>query len=570
MTGARLARAAAILIALAAVLDPPWTRNQIVPVPIAVMHDGQSTAFASRLRAALAGEFALTEGASPGSQATILLRARDERLPPVPEHGPVFIVDDPDRTPPIRIRALEAPRAALAGRAINVRVAVDAVDTLAAPLRIELRADGDLVGRAEHEAGRRGRIDATLTFVPAAAGLIPLEIIATSGDQTTRAGTAVRVENRKLRVAFVDPRPSWSSTFVRRALEEDAAFEITSATTVSRGVAVTLGTAAPALDAAGREAIDVIVAGAPSALSATETAALESFARERGGAVVLLAETDSAAALTRLTGVTGWRPRAHAPAVTATGAHGSFAVSETLLPLAAPAASTALATAGTPPDPVVQEFAAGAGRVIVSGAVDAWRHRASAGSTFGQFWRGVIADAALAAAPPIGINTPRRVNPAETVQAEVVVRGARAGEAISIEGTVETAAKREALRFWPAPAPGVFTAHVSAPSRDGLARIAVTASAGGRTSSGETVFLVSAFEPLSNVPMGVPIVLMSARDGAYIADGNPDALRNDLRLAFPEHRAPVAAHPMRYAWWIVPFTLLLGYEWRWRRERGLK
>ena len=47
--------------------------------------------------------------------------------------------------------------------------------------------------------------------------------------------------------------------------------------------------------------------------------------------------------------------------------------------------------------PVVVEYPLGAGRVLFSGAMDAWRYRASPDDGFGRFWRTRIAEAALAA-----------------------------------------------------------------------------------------------------------------------------------------------------------------------------
>ena len=563
MNSALVARIAALAIAAGAIVDPSWTRMRAVPVPIAVIHDGNSAAFAAELRRELAPEFELVDGATPSAQATVLLRARDNPLPPVPAHNPVYVVDDPSRLAPIRIRSIDAPSAAILGRRVTVRATMDAPDVLGDPISIELRAGDDLVAREERPAGHRGTLDATLSFVPRRTGVLPLRLEAKSGAAQAQTASAVTVASRKLRVLFLDARPSWSSTFVRRALEDDPVFEVSTATTVSRGVAITSGAQTGALSAGNREAVDAIVAGTPSALSAGEISTLEAFARERGGAVILLADSDSAAALARFTG-TSWTRRAHREPISASGAHGALMTSETLAPSAPAIAASELA-------PFVHEFIAGPGRIIVSGAIDAWRYRAAPKTTFGAFWRGVLGDAAINAMPPVLVTvTPRRANPRDFVDVEVVARGARPNESISMEGWIETQSGREPLRLWPAPTPGVFTARVQAPSREGAAHVRVE----GRTNAGgvsaETAVLVAPSAPIANVPMGVPIVLMSARDGAYVSDGRPEALRNSLRSAFPEHRAPVTDHPMRYAWWIAPFTLLLGYEWRWRRQRGLK
>jgi hypothetical protein len=69
---------------------------------------------------------------------------------------------------------------------------------------------------------------------------------------------------------------------------------------------------------------------------------------------------------------------------------------------------------------------------------------------------------------------------------------------------------------------------------------------------------------------GAAAMLASTHGGVHIQDGNGNQLWQALHEAFPAHQAPVQIHPMRYALWLLPFTLLLGAEWGWRRRHGLK
>src|SRR5688500_10112722 len=329
VTVATVARGAAIAIAALAAIDPSFTRTRTVPVPISMLHDGQSAALAGELRRALAGEFDLIDSPVPSAEATVLIRAREGSLPPVPERGRVFVVDDPSRAAAIGIRSIDPPRYALAGRAAAVTVIVDAHEPLKAPLKIELRAAGRLVASDERAAVQRGRLNVSLSFVPAAPGLVPLDVTVTSADIRAAAGAVVNVVDRKLRVVFSDPQPSWASTFVRRALEQDAAFEVSAHTITSRGVSATAGRQASFEDPAARESIDVVVAGTPSRASAGTLRALEAFARERGGAVVLLADEDAGRPYEQITGAR-WRTRTFAQPATASGAHANFLLSRAL------------------------------------------------------------------------------------------------------------------------------------------------------------------------------------------------------------------------------------------------
>jgi hypothetical protein len=54
-----------------------------------------------------------------------------------------------------------------------------------------------------------------------------------------------------------------------------------------------------------------------------------------------------------------------------------------------------------------------------------------------------------------------------------------------------------------------------------------------------------------------------------ITAGALDALPGLVRAALQAERRRERWHPMRSAWWIVPFAAALGGEWWWRRRRGL-
>src|SRR6185436_1633434 len=98
-------------------------------------------------------------------------------------------------------------------------------------------------------------------------------------------------DERRWTVLFHDPRPSWMSTFVRRSIERDSRFVVASRVATSRNVSASAGRPPAGLtDRRSLSVFDVIVVGAPDALSAADVASLEDFMRRRGGSVVLLVD----------------------------------------------------------------------------------------------------------------------------------------------------------------------------------------------------------------------------------------------------------------------------------------
>ena len=97
----------------------------------------------------------------------------------------------------------------------------------------------------------------------------------------------VGARRRPLRVEIYEPRPSWASTFVRRALETDPRFQVASVSMTSRGIASRAGEAVPLIDA-NLDRFDVVAIGGLDRLTAADVRAVDRFMRERGGAVFLL------------------------------------------------------------------------------------------------------------------------------------------------------------------------------------------------------------------------------------------------------------------------------------------
>jgi hypothetical protein len=62
----------------------------------------------------------------------------------------------------------------------------------------------------------------------------------------------------------------------------------------------------------------------------------------------------------------------------------------------------------------------------------------------------------------------------------------------------------------------------------------------------------------------------SATGGQSIPESQLETLGPALQRALAPPPEPVRWHPMRSAWWILPFALVLGAEWWMRRRSGLR
>jgi hypothetical protein len=224
---------------------------------------------------------------------------------------------------------------------------------------------------------------------------------------------------------------------------------------------------------------------------------------------------------------------------------------------------------------VIWQVPIGAGRLIVSGALDAWRYRDPSLSAFDLFWRTAVADAADASAPAIDIELGRSVvATAEKTSVIVTLREAALAELgairpirASIAAVVEPAGTGRAVHLWPDGSIGRFTGSFRAPDSAGVYRLVVTAS-GLRA---EAALVVASDDISRATPDDADLLAAwtSSRSGSVISSDRLDDLAPALRRALPRTDRRETWYPMRSAWWIVPFSLLLGAEWLWRRRRGL-
>ncbi len=246
----------------------------------------------SALSAELGNDVSIDSSAEPSA---VIMIGGVEPMRTVRDGVPVSTVSLSETpAPDIRIVAAPDPSPVPVGWAATFTATVEGRGLAGKTSRLVLEDRGaelahlDLKWTSDSE-----RIQGSLRYTPPAAGTSVVTIRAVPADgETVATDNAADVRlvatGRQLKVLVHEPRPSWNAIFVRRALEEDPTFNVSSRAQASRGLEVSAGNAPAALTAEALSGFDVVVVGAPEDLRASEVEALRSFARRRGGGVVLL------------------------------------------------------------------------------------------------------------------------------------------------------------------------------------------------------------------------------------------------------------------------------------------
>lgn len=564
----RLCRAAAVLIAVAAVLDPGWVVARETPLRVVLSKTaGATDADVERVKRALSDAFQVESAASPSTAVRLVV---GRTLPPALDDELTFVVTPPPAGDVAEVRAITvADESSLdaIGR-VSVTIAVPALPR-ASTLTITLLADGVPVETITQPVGpEAASIVRDLSFVPSRLGLARLRVSTRLGDgPDSHADVATEVTRRALRVLFYDARPSWATTFLRRALEEDPRIEVVARSMTSRGVAAEAGNPPASLDRADDlSAFDLVVVSTPEGLSERAATALEAYLRDREGAVVLLPGEQNAPVLSRLTGVSTWTMDRRPALETVSTPSGAWTASEFLWPGRLPATAEALTGCVAPGRCAVWRAPVGGGRVIVSSALDGWRTRGVESSGFASFWRSLVGDEAAATPRPIEVTlNARTIDAGGTVTASVDVVAAAGpvrAEWQNTEGGVQQ------VRLWPR-AGGGYAAEFRAPAVPGRYRLVV----GGAGQEARVEFMVvEAGQEAPPLPATSDrlAVFASSRGGAVIPMTELDTLPARLSAAAPTTRHDAPSHPMRSAWWMIPFAGLLATEWWSRRRRGAR
>jgi hypothetical protein len=585
-------RTAAVATALVGAIDPSWTAPRRAPAPVDLIVAADDAEAVDdvrrRLTSSLKDDVIFDSDAEPVGVVLVgghgaLTRMRRDDLPV----STVSLAQP--AAPNVRIVAAGDPDRVRAGWAATFTATVEARGVAGRTSRIVLEERGVELAHVDHGWTRDSeRFEATLRHTPPAIGtsIVTLRVLPLEGESETSDNAVdlrLVASGQRLRVLVHEPRPSWNVTFVRRALEEDPSFDVSTSVQASRGLAVRAGSPPAALSAEALNLFDAVLIGAPEELRASEIAALRTFARRRGGAVVLLPDRRPSGrymelipfpqfdevlveAGVELRSSVGPSLRASELAVHRAGVQGGEVLASF---------DRGTADRGQRERPVVLEWPDGAGRVIFSGAMDAWRFRAAADDGFGRFWRTRIAEAALAAPARMEIAIrPGVPRPGADMTIRARLRRTELDESpgrtripavrarlIGADGRVE------AIRLWPTAEQGVFEGHVEAPPA-GTYDLQVTTATGVTVDEVVTV-AAEARHPAGRVEDNERALrtIATSTGGVAVTEADLAPLERQLR-ALSSGEVERTIRPARSMVLAIVFATLLCAEWGIRRRRG--
>jgi hypothetical protein len=564
-------RILAFLVAIGGIVDPALRVTRTEPLPVRVFaaaDDPDAAAAVSTLRTALSGRADLVD---VGAGAATVVIGRAPRIPPVTNGGPVSIVSL-EEPPSVAIEAVPSGFNLVPGSALDIPVTLRAVGLTGQRSVIMLEQEGVELSRTEHLWSADGRVTVSLPYIPVSSGArrLTVRVLPSPGERRVIDNVAdllAMVASRPGRVAVIETRPTWSAGFIRRALEADPAFQVSSVIRTSRGIASRAGDTPPVIQASQLSRFDVVIAGAPEDLRREEVDALWQFADRRAGTVVLLpdripvgpyAERLPAKFAEHLLN----EPRALDPS--------GVLASELLTMATMPRGARALASLNGAA--VIATWPSGDGRVIFSGALDAWRYRADPKSRLAPFWRQELLTAALSAPPPIQIDLrPAVVRPGGTASLRVRLRRTEwtdpevkhetALPAIAARIS-EASGKVETIRLWPEPEAGVFRGEL------------IVATAGVHTVRVETdqhaseVTLLADSAAAGPVNRSVDLSEVAALTGGVTVNASETERVVQHLASLPRPSRPTFIRPFQSAWWPWVFASLLCGDWALRRRRG--
>ncbi len=591
---AQLCRLAAVGIALLCWLDPPvvvaprpklQVDVALVPGPLAdrPVSDASDVSVAEALRETVAR---LADGLD-GEADLHVEETTSAGHVPCDAVRPCVLLAGPGVAPVVPGDRRGLMAVIRAGEPLSANVEVTRIESAAAHVaseglaRVHLRGrgvaghdslvrlyDGDtVVGEATHVWSRDDDAPVDVSWWPLASGLRRLEArVSTAGlvertDIDNRAAAAAEVGGERWLVHVHERRPSWATTFVRRALEDDARFTLVARTGLAPRVDA-LPRADAGLTDEALERARVVVVGAPEALGAGDVERLERFVSERGGSLILVPDRPFSGPVTRLLHHR-WQERLVPAPLDA----GELRASEWLL--AGDTFESDEVTLRAEGVPAVVTTPVGAGRVTVAGALDAWRHRDDAGQ-FARFWRGLVARAAMAAGPAFDVRvSPAWAEPGMDIDVRVQVRTLRPRTSVEVSAELHCGSRAPvAVRLWPSDEAGGLEGRLAAPAEPGACEVVTRAGAMG---DARVPLEVSRLSLLPGTDAGTSEDEQIARGGGVVTTtADLDPVVQAVREARSIDRVPEARHPMRSWWWMLPLAAGLSAEWWLRRRGGLQ
>jgi hypothetical protein len=613
MTITAVLRSAAIATAVVGLVDPSWTARRQAPVAVELLSpeatDGD--AVRRRLSRSLGDAVTFASEAEPAalvvvddiSSTTALARGhstgtlnRDtqpgqSRLS-VPAVSTVYTARP--AAPNVRVVAAEEPDPGRVGWSASFHGVIEANGLAGKSSRIVIEERGVELAHLEHRwTSDSERFEATLRYTPPASGTstVTLRVLPVEGETTVSDNAAdlrFVASGRRLSVLVHEARPSWNAAFVRRALEQDPSFDVSALVQASRGLEVRAGTPPGALTADALSVFEAVVVGAPEELRPSEVEALQLFARRRGGAVVLVPDRRPSGPYLDLIPAPQFDEVLLENAIELRAPGGAVAsmarlrASEMAAHRAGASGAQVLATLeekgsqGKAARAVVLEWPDGAGRVLFSGAMDAWRYRGTADDGFGRFWRARIAEGAAAAPARVEVSVapgvPRpggavtiraRLRPTEFEQGapgRTQLPAVRA-QLIGSDGAAQ------AIRLWPTAELGTFEGRLEAPVV-GTYDLQVSAATGATVDEVINVVADARQPPAAAEGTGTANRLVAtATGGVAVSTSDLAPLERHLRsLASGEVERTV--RPGRSWLLVLAFAVLLSAEWTMRRWRG--
>ena len=568
-----LLRVVAIAIAVAGLLDPVWSTSR--PAPRRLIAIRMTSAPPVTVEQALSanlpgwvveprdGQSRLPCGADERC-VVIADGSMDASVPGDLSRPLSLITVGPDDGPNVAVRSVTVSRAhQSAGGMARVELAATG---LTAGAKSEVRVlDGQaVVGSATREWSGASALTMDVPWLPIATGarVLRIEVPPFEGERTlidNHVDVGVDVEEARSAVLVFDARPSWSSTFVRRAIEDDPRFVVGYRARLAPDLSA--GTANGRLDAAALDLASVTVIGGVDALTSSDVELLEQFLRVRGGTLVLLPERAPSGPWSRLLAGSWTEHLAATPESV-----GALRASEVLHAERLPITASVLARSGSSPSIVV--LPVGAGRIVISGAMDAWRYRDLDAGGFDQFWRSLIAEGwafgeglqlrfeARLFAPGSGARftlRERRMEPVATTEASVIARCGTAPASV--------------VRVWPAGGPSEFIGNV--PLSDSKGGCTIEAAINDRHVSGS---IAVAETPAFGVEQTLKNLERHATSsgGVSVRAGEEATIARALTSSQMSLPVTAAVHPMRSGWWLLPFAGCLSVEWWLRRRAALR
>jgi hypothetical protein len=575
-------RAAVLLLACTGIIDPSFQTKRTSPPAVDVQVADSDSALAVRQR--LAQRLDGTVGFDSDHEPVARVIVGDVPLPDGFGGVPVSTVTTVARKVPNgRIVSAIGPGPVPAGWTATFKAQIEGSGLRGNVARLVLEHRGAQVGSVDHKwSGDLERVELSIPYAPPVEGVARMTLrLLPAGSEPDTMDNVVDVglisTGRRMRVLVHEPRPSWASTFVRRAIERNSTFDVSARVRPTRGLAVSAGDPPPGLTFETLASFDVIVLGAPEELKTEEIDALERFVRRRGGTVVLLPDRRPAGPYLRLLPINSFSEVLVENALELSSEIAGMRATELALPPKDLPDVDVLATAKVGQAVRAAVFAAslGLGRVIFSGALDAWRFRALSGGGFARFWESCIAEAALAAPRRIEVTlVPTVTTPGEEVKVRVRLRPTEFVDSTDPVRIPPVAAHlvgepgvNEVIRLWPSAALGVFEGVISAPAA-GRYNLQVTS---GDAMADQTLLSAEAahrLRPPRQSEADRLQLVARATGGIAAAEDDLSQLEGHLR-GLPRSHAQVRVHPARTWWFVLIFAGAATGEWALRRRRGL-